>query len=239
MREETVTIHPRFCGPPRSGNGGYVCGITARHLSGACAVRLRAPPPLATELTLRHNSESAVLSDRTIAIAEARQTRLDLDVPPAPDLAAATRASADFLGYRQHPFPGCFVCGTEREHHDGMCVYPGPLPDSNLIAAPWTPDDSLADGSGRLLPEFLWAALDCPGAFVLMPLPDGKGIVLGELVAEITGAARSGDTLIACAWPIDVDGRKHFAGTAIFSTDGELVARAKATWIEIPLAHWQ
>ena len=47
---QTTTIQRRFCGPPNSGNAGYVCGMLARHITGAAEVTLRAPPPLETEL---------------------------------------------------------------------------------------------------------------------------------------------------------------------------------------------
>ena len=47
---QTMTIARRFRGPPNSGNGGYVCGMLARYISGAAEVVLRAPPPLETEL---------------------------------------------------------------------------------------------------------------------------------------------------------------------------------------------
>ena len=40
---ETITIARRFRGPPNSGNGGYVCGMLARHIAGAAEVMLRAP----------------------------------------------------------------------------------------------------------------------------------------------------------------------------------------------------
>ena len=46
----SVVIEKRFCGPPNSGNAGYVCGMLARHITGAAEVTLRAPPPLETEL---------------------------------------------------------------------------------------------------------------------------------------------------------------------------------------------
>src|SRR5258705_9409534 len=42
----SVIIDKRYCGPPNSGNGGYVCGRLARHIPGGAEVTLRAPPPL-------------------------------------------------------------------------------------------------------------------------------------------------------------------------------------------------
>ena len=52
---EHVEIASRFCGPPRSGNGGYVAGRIAAPLMAAggwATVRLKAPPPLQTALRL-------------------------------------------------------------------------------------------------------------------------------------------------------------------------------------------
>jgi hypothetical protein len=34
------------------------------------------------------------------------------------------------------------------------------------------------------------------------------------------------------AWPLGKDGRKLFAGTALFAGDGELLAVARQVWIE-------
>jgi hypothetical protein len=48
----TMTIAHRFRGPPNSGNGGYVCGMLARHMPGAAEVFLRAPPPVSDGLRL-------------------------------------------------------------------------------------------------------------------------------------------------------------------------------------------
>jgi len=43
----------------------------------------------------------------------------------------------------------------------------------------------------------------------------------------------AGERLIAMGWPLQVDGRKHHAGSALFSADGELLASAAAVWIEL------
>ncbi|MCJ9705122.1 hypothetical protein MOV74_28970, partial [Bradyrhizobium sp. SHOUNA76] len=45
-----IIIDKRYCGPPNSGNGGYVCGRLARHIPGGAEITLRAPPPLDTPL---------------------------------------------------------------------------------------------------------------------------------------------------------------------------------------------
>jgi hypothetical protein len=65
------------------------------------------------------------------------------------------------VGFRDHRFPGCFICGTERQPFDGLRIFPGAIDGRSTIAAPWTPDASLVDESGLLGSEFLWSALDC------------------------------------------------------------------------------
>jgi len=49
---DSLIIPARFCGPPGTGNGGYVCGRIAGYIDGPVTVTLRRPPPLATPLTL-------------------------------------------------------------------------------------------------------------------------------------------------------------------------------------------
>jgi hypothetical protein len=45
---ESLVIARRFCGPPNSGNGGYVCGRVAAHIPGSASVRLKTATPLVT-----------------------------------------------------------------------------------------------------------------------------------------------------------------------------------------------
>lgn len=239
MKVESVQISRRFQGPPRSGNGGYVCGLTARRLEGTTSVRLKAPPPLETDLRLESETDQARLFDDNSLVAEARRAELDLSPPDAPTYKKAARASESFLGFKQHPFPSCFVCGPQRLAGDGLRIFPGPSPDAATIAAPWAPDPSLGGPSGHVEREYLWSALDCPSGFALIPLPDGLGIVLGELCTTVVRDVSPGDSLVVVAWPVGINGRKRFSGSAIYTAEGALVAKARATWIEIPLSQWQ
>lgn len=238
MHVERFEIADRFCGPPRSGNGGYTCGRVAKHLQGTVAVRLKAPPPLNAELRLESTEEEARLFHETTLVAEARRSQLSVQAPPGPSYEEAEEAAQSFIGFKSHRFPGCFVCGPERTQNDGLCIFPGPLNNTSTIAAPWTPDASLADESGNLRPEFLWAALDCTGAFTSFPLPDGVAIVLGELAASILGVVKPGDRCVVLGWPLGVEGRKRLAGTAIYAPNNRLVALARAVWIEVPSSTW-
>src|SRR6202034_3355287 len=109
----TLTIPSRFCGPPDSGNGGYVSGRIAAYLDGPVTVTLRRPPPLATPMTVERDGESSVrLHHGSTLIADATSSPGSL-VPeiPAPVSMAEAQAAAGRARYYADPvFPDCFVC---------------------------------------------------------------------------------------------------------------------------------
>ncbi len=76
MHAELFEIAERFRGPPRSGNGGYACGRIAKHIQGTVAVRLKAPPPLNTELRLESTDDEARLFHNTTLIGDAKRSAL-------------------------------------------------------------------------------------------------------------------------------------------------------------------
>jgi len=231
--EANIIIKKRFCGPPQSGNGGYVCGRLAKFIPGPAEVRLKSPPPLETPLKFSKTEEGHVLlHDGNRLIAEARPTHLDFDVPPPPNMAEALSASKNYAGYQSHPFPTCFVCGPQRHPGDGLNIFPGPLKKTHQVTAPWVPDASLCNNTGKISPEFIWAALDCPGAFAAIDGPLPK-IVLGTLSAEIVQGLKPGEPCIVVGWKIAQEGRKFISGTALYNSSSKWIARAKATWISL------
>jgi len=226
----TLTIDSRFKGPPESGNGGYVCGLVATTVQADLKVRLIAHPPLDTPLELAPQGEGEwVLSSATGAVARGVAAKLELDVPSPPKYVQAVWASQHYPGFREHAFPDCFVCGPHRRRGDGLRIFPGML-DTGIVAAPWLPADNLDAGDGKVAVEYLWAALDCPGYFAVS---GGRRVmVLGEMQAHVDRRVHVGEPCTVIGWKIGSEGRKHQAGTAIFDEDGELVARARATWVE-------
>lgn len=80
-------------------------------------------------------------------------------------------------------------------------------------------------------PEFVWAALDCPGAFAVVDL-GRQPVVLGRLEARQMSPITAGHTYVVLGWPLGHDGRKLLAGTAIYGRNGKLFATARATWFE-------
>jgi hypothetical protein len=227
----TLTIASRYKGPPASGNGGYVCGLIAVTVQADLRVRLLSPPPLDTPLELEPEGDGAwVLASAAGPVARAVAGRLELDVPGPPQYVQAVWASQHYPGFREHAFPECFVCGPHRRRGDGLRIFPGML-DTGIVAAPWLPADNLDGGDGKVAVEFLWAALDCPGYFAVS---GGRRVmVLGEMQAHVDRRVHVGEPCTVIGWKIGAEGRKHYAGTAIFDEDGELCARARATWIEL------
>jgi hypothetical protein len=226
----TVTIATRFCGPPHSGNGGYCAGLVAAAVAGAAEVTLRRPPPLDSALRLERG-DGAVLYAGDEVVAEARPTGLALDVPAAPSFETAKAMSRRFPGFADHPFPGCFVCGPARASGDGLRIFPGHARTGELVAAPWIPDHSLAGADGRVRPEFLWAALDCPGYFA--GADPGVAALLGWMAAEVEPVIVPGERCVVAAWPVARSGRKLLACTVLYDGSGTPRGRSAQTWITI------
>lgn len=229
MNQEIV-IDRRFRGPPASGNGGYSCGVLGDRFEGVATVTLRRPPPLDVPLELVEADGMLRLYDGDALVGEGRPDTLDIQVPEPPGLDEARTASLGYSGFKDHPFPSCFVCGPEREPGDGLRIFPGPLDGQPLVGAPWEPDRSLEGGSGLVDRRHVWAALDCPSYF---GLPGRPLALLGRLTARIDRLPEVGEPLVVIGWPLGSEGRKHFAGSALVDTEGEIVAHAAATWVEI------
>jgi hypothetical protein len=236
-----LVIAPRYCGPPRTGNGGYVSGLIAGYLDGPAEVTLRRPPPLGTPMTVERDGDQAIhVLDGPVLVAEAvcAPGRLAVELP-APvtvqDARTAGRGSRLRTHPDEHPFPGCFVCGPGRVPGDGLHICVGRVAARELSADVWYPDESLAGPDGHVRAEFLWAALDCPGgvgAFGDSTL-DGPPFVLGRLSVRQTGTVRAGEPHAVAGWRLAQDGRKMLAGSALFTASGQAVAVARATWIRL------
>jgi hypothetical protein len=215
-----VVIDGKFRGPTQSANGGYTCGLLASFMHGPATVTLRLPPPLERPLEVVTDGPLELLDGEAV-VAEAEPTELELDIP---DPIAFEEAAAAALpeGDRESVFPECFVCGWARE--DGMRIYPGPVEGRNLFAATWVP------GTDLISSEFVWAALDCPGAYALHFGERGNP-VLGRLAAQVEHLPHAAERCVVLGWPLGEDGRKLFAGTALFGEDGRTLGAARATWI--------
>ena len=233
-----LSIPSRYCGPPESGNGGWVSGAVARAVPTtpgrpAVSVRLSSPPPLERPLALRSEIEpgeggplvTVRLLDRGHVVATATPAPDLEDADPTPvSLDDARAAEERYEGLADHPFPTCFSCGTARTPGDGLCLRPGPLDDgTGRYATTWTPEEADV--------PLVWAALDCPGGWSAGIA--GRPMVLGTMTARIRALPETGRPHVVLAWQRGSQGRRHLSGSALLSPSGEVLARAEATWVSV------
>jgi hypothetical protein len=220
--ESTVTIDRRYRGPLDSANGGYAAGILGARLGGSAEVTLRLPPPLERPLAVRRKGDGLVLEDDGRLVAEAVAGDPSLAPPPPPTPPEAEAAAAGVGAWGPPEFAECFVCGV-REDGSGLGIHAGPVTGRDgLVAATWVARD--------VTPEVVWAAIDCPGAYAAGDPARGE-IVLGRMTARIERLPDEGERCVVVGWPLGEDGRKLFAGTALYGRHGDVLAVARQVWI--------
>lgn len=238
----TLAVEPRFRGPPHAANGGYLAGLLAayvpqpglehgaRYLDDrtAVTVMLRAPTPLDVPMAVDMGGEGVRLRHGDVLEAEARHGVLEAEPVPAVPYAVADEATVAYRGRESNPFGGCFVCGLERAPGDGLRVQAGPVREG-VVAAPWVPDASLCE-RGRVRVEFVWAALDCPGAWSL----DGAArVLLVTITGKIDEVPEVDERCVIMGAVLGRDGRKSFTTATLYDEDGRVLARVRHVWITI------
>lgn len=229
---KTISVPGRFNGPLTSGHGGYSSGVIAGFVEGPAEVTLRSPVPLDAPLDVNREDDGSVrvLNGETL-VAEAHPAAgLDLEVPAAVSAPGARMASERYLGSPDGLFGHCFVCGRGRG--DALGVFAGTVEGRDVVASPWTPPDWTADADRRVLPEFIWAVLDCPTYFAIYTDGELPMSFLGRMGARIDAPVTAGEEHVVIAWPIGVEGRKRHAGAAVLSAKGVPLAVARALMIE-------
>ncbi|MFI0357369.1 hypothetical protein [Actinomadura sp. 9N407] len=228
-----MIIEKRYHGPEGSGNGGYVAGLLAGHVSSdTVTVTLRRPPPLETELRVGSDDDRGIgarlWDDGERLVAEALAGAIVVPAVPPVSYEEALEAAEKYRVAERHPFPGCFVCGPAREPGDGLRLAPGPVAEGT-VAAPWTPERVPE-------PEIMWAVLDCPGGLAFGQ--DDPPLVLGTMTAQVTEVPEAGERCVVMGLARSREGRKLHAATAAYGADGRLLGRAEQIWIEVDAAHF-
>lgn len=230
--KETVTIPAQFNGPPGSGNGGYSAGAFADFIGGPTEVTLRNPPPLDHPMEVLRRENGIVVQDGETLIGEARSAIFELDVPDCPEPEAVRAAEIRFDEFKKDDFHQCFVCGAGRAVGDGLRLRTGPINDSEVVVGEWLPHRSFVGSDGFIPKRILWSALDCPGVWSIIR-DTGVIMYLGRLTASVDEDLTADTTCTVIGWPMGREGRKAFAGTAIYDSDGRVRGRAKSVWIDI------
>lgn len=236
---DTIVIQRRFRGPPNSGNGGYSCGRLAAFVDGTAEVTLVKPPPLDVPLKVIDEGDGTIaMYDGERLIGTAKPADVSVEPRTFPTFEEAAAASERTFPASAHKLPMCFVCGPDRAHGDGLRIHCGPLDPEDVewqgvVAAPWVPAADMAAADGRVAPEFVWAALDCPTAYASASPQGFPSILLGRQAVRIARRPDVGEPLVVTAWRTAHDGRKRRAEAALLDRGGEPVAVCRATWIEV------
>lgn len=244
----SIIIDKRFCGPPASGNGGYVCGMVAKHIGPVAEITLHAPPPLGRRLDIVQGFGKALaLQDSETVFATGKPSQVALsEIPTATYAQAQDASSLTPFNESNHIFPTCFVCGPARAAGDGLRIFAGPLltaggREAKAFAATWIVDVELTGEDGFAATEYVWAALDCPTGYAaagFVALNEREVLLLGRMSARIDARPKATERCVIVAWPTGRDGRKLFANSALLGDGGEVMAVAQATWLVVdPTAH--
>ncbi|HEX6667749.1 MAG TPA: hypothetical protein VF081_14275 [Solirubrobacterales bacterium] len=229
----TIAVPSRFNGPLEYGNGGYSAGLLAAHLEGPAAeVSLRSPVPLdqPLEVVAAEGEPLRAMNGETL-VAEARPLpALELEVPAPVGVEEARRAAENYRAPDDGVFSQCFVCGRARE--DCFEVFAGRAEGRDLVATPWTPPEWTAGDGGEVRPEFVWATLDCPTYFAAHLEGELTMSMLVRQRTELRGPVEAGAEHVVIAWPIEADGRKRLAASAVLSSTGETLALAEVLLVE-------
>ena len=218
-----LVVERRFRGPERSGNGGYTSGLLAGALGTVVTtVTLRRPPPLETPLDVRPDGGGAWLLHGDALVATAAPGELTRPAPEPVPYDVAVNATESYGGFVKHPFPGCYTCGPDRDVGDGLRIFPGPVREDG-VAAPWVPTE--------VSRPTVWAALDCPGGWSFDLT--GRPMVLGRMTAAITAVPAVGEECVVVGHAHGLDGRKGQTSSALYGSDGALLARAEQVWIAV------
>ena len=97
--------------------------------------------------------------------------------------------------------------------------------------AEWIPEEELVDEHGHVEERYIWAVLDCPSYFGLCePRPLA---LLARLSASIERPVTPESGSASPAGNCHREAGKHHSATVIHDQAGEVVAIARALWIEV------
>jgi len=230
---DELIIATGFNGPRLSGNGGYVGGRLAQVFGGdTVEITFRAPIPIETPMALKREPDVLRLLDGETLICEARAASVDHLVPPKPPDDWATVMQLDKTGgcAEDSEFHWCIVCGRGRAVGDGLRVFGAPTGAGHSLSC-YLPHARHADAEGRIRPEFVWGALDCPGAWAAQDPDDWRPALTGRMTAKVIEPPKVGERCCVVGWRLGVDGRKLYSGTALYTEQGRLCALGTCTWI--------
>ncbi len=228
-----IVIGEPYSGVPGLALGGYVAGLLGHPHPGALEITLRRPVSIGDTLRVDDVDGTAQLSRNGEVVAVAAPVVLDIEAPSRVSAEEAGEASERYLGRHHHFFPTCFCCGPVRSAEDGLRIFPGLTTSGTVVAAAWTPRGAWAAGRDTLPVPVVWAALDCPAiwAHIAVAPPSGEKAVTGRVAVEILEPVAVGSPCVVVGWPLSRTERLIVAGSAILSSDGDILAISRQTMV--------
>ncbi|MBP8248413.1 hypothetical protein [Phenylobacterium sp.] len=235
-----IIVPRQFRGPPVTANGGYICGVLSNAVGGRGSAMLRSGVPLDVPVTLTPGEDGGVVLTNAegLPLGSAKPAADDaIPMPPTPPTIEEARryqAASRFAQKSLHR--GCFSCCIEREAGEGLGVHVGQIDGApeGVCAGLWTPHANFANPDGTMPDEITWAALDCSGSMAWWVKTETPVGLLGTMAGEVLVKPKAGETYVVVAWADRVEGRKHFAGVALFDGAGQVMARSGQIWIGRP-----
>jgi len=238
-------------GPPGVLQGGIVTGLTAALAQRidphgaplhAVTARLEAPTLLGHRLVARARpGEDAGVHEvewwaqgRRLVHSRVELTGVD-PLHAVSDLVAL--ADVPLPEPRPDPlYPSCFVCGPGATHPAALHTYPAWVTRETL-SIPWVPEAAVAvDGTDRVDPIVVAAALDCPTAWAAIDAVRAQGFVgvlLGTMRLRVAAPVEVADPVRITARLDAIDGRKARARSAVVDSDGRVLAMVEATHLAV------
>ena len=227
MSPAVLRVPDRCAGPVGFANGGWLAGTVAQ-ASGfdPAEVTLRRPIPLDVDLVL---DEGRLTHDDELLV-EVRTGEFTRTVPAGVGVDEAEDAESRSLVRTSPEYGNCLVCGVDRP--DGYRLRPGSvLGRADTVACLWRPASLTPPLDPQDVIPATWAALDCPGVWTIDAPNDP--MLLGRMTAQVITPPNLVDDVIAVGQRHAREGRKMFTSTALFATDGTLLAHAEQIWIAV------
>lgn len=238
--EDTIIVPETSQGVTGLGQGGWTSARFVDAVGQPLRLSLRAPIPLDTSLdVVGADGAWHLMSGDTLIMEGTAPLRQfgDLDAVSVED----ARAARERFNTEEstHQAPRCFSCGLGPA---SMRVHPTELTDgSGRFATDWHPPAWTADENGHVANTTLWASLDCAAGFYVSghPLdgsnPNARGALTVQYEVEVVAPVVADREHVIVSWhgrwQADWDGRKRGAGSAVFDSDGTLLARSDSLWV--------
>lgn len=185
----TISIDPRFRGPPTSGNGGVSAGLAAAFVGESATVRIRKPPPLSAPMDVRSGRDGVEVVEGEYLILEAGPGTPAVEPPVSREILERTFERGTTAVPSGWPAPECFVCGPRA---DGLRICPQHLEGTELWTTVWTPDPSLSSDAETVDSHVVWGALDCPAGIAVVRVGVAEPSFFPALVELTAGDPPSG-----------------------------------------------